>query len=286
MAIPLNPIFKYDDLLILFNIMQIVRIKETHNIMHNIMLFNPPIRSSYSIYSTVGGRYMRDEAGNVYKIQILPYLSRDIRSKLDDAQYSILLKKKYLKLSHNIMEEYKNIENNTDIQYRGIIDRCRSLFMKKHEDYGSSWRILRPKSVTDQIYIKAKRIRTLEETGVNKVGESIESELIGIINYSIVGIAQLKMAHTQVLDLEAKQVSDIYDDIVLAAFNLMKDKNHDYGEAWREMRNSSITDLILSKIHRIKQIEDNNGKTSVSEGIDAGYYDILNYAVFYSIKMK
>ncbi len=164
-------------------------------------------------------------------------------------------------------------------QYNTEIGKCRELFEKKNTDYGDSWRILRPKSVTDQIMIKALRIRSIEEKGVTKVGESIEDEFIGIYNYAIIGLMQLKYSGKT----EAMSVSEImamYDHELEETRNLMLKKNHDYGEAWREMRVSSFTDLILMKINRTKQIEDNAGNTIVSEGIDANYQDMMNYSIF------
>lgn len=169
--------------------------------------------------------------------------------------------------------------DNTLQQYNTEIGKCRELFEKKNTDYGDSWRILRPKSVTDQIMIKALRIRSLEEKGVSKVGEGIEDEFIGIYNYGIIGLMQLKYAGKT----EAMGVSEImamYDHELEETRSLMLKKNHDYGEAWREMRVSSFTDLILMKISRTKQIEDNAGNTLVSEGIDANYQDMMNYSIF------
>lgn len=164
-------------------------------------------------------------------------------------------------------------------QYNQEIKQCRDLFEKKNTDYGDSWRILRPKSVTDQIMIKALRIRSLEEKGVTKVGEGIEDEFIGIYNYAIIGLMQLKY-YGQTETLSVKEIMDLYDHELEATRQLMIKKNHDYGEAWREMRISSFTDLILMKINRTKQIEDNAGATIVSEGIDANYQDMMNYAIF------
>lgn len=169
--------------------------------------------------------------------------------------------------------------DNTLQQYNTEIGKCRELFEKKNTDYGDSWRILRPKSVTDQIMIKALRIRSLEEKGVSKVGEGIEDEFIGIYNYGIIGLMQLKYDGKT----EAMGVSEImamYDHELEETRSLMLKKNHDYGEAWREMRVSSFTDLILMKISRTKQIEDNAGNTLVSEGIDANYQDMMNYSIF------
>jgi len=168
-------------------------------------------------------------------------------------------------------------------QYKEVIESCREIFTKKAKDYGTSWRILRVSSLTDQILIKAQRIRTIQETGVNKVGEDIVGEFIAIVNYCVIGLIQLELgtSNTKVtVDEAIKQ----YDIKTKQAFELMQQKNHDYGEAWRGMRISSLTDMIMMKIMRTKQIEDNNGATLISEGIDANYLDILNYAVFALIK--
>lgn len=173
----------------------------------------------------------------------------------------------------------------TNQQYDKIISVCRDLFSKKMSDYGTAWRILRTVSVTDQIYIKAQRIRSIEEKGVNKVGEDIRSEFIGIINYAIMGLIQLELGPSDE-ELEDSETLKLYDKYFNQAKSLMQVKNHDYGEAWRNMRISSYTDLILMKLKRTKQIEDNQGKTQVSEGIDANYLDMLNYAVFAMIKIE
>ncbi|HLV42812.1 MAG TPA: DUF1599 domain-containing protein [Brumimicrobium sp.] len=165
-------------------------------------------------------------------------------------------------------------------QYTKVISNCREIFEKKTQDYGTAWRILRTSSLTDQIFIKAQRIRTIQETGMNKVGEDIEDEFIGIINYCVMAVIQLKEGENLPLELSAEKVGKLYDKYTDIALKLMKDKNHDYGEAWRDMRVSSLTDLILMKLLRVKQIEDNQGKTLISEGIDANYYDMLNYSVF------
>lgn len=162
---------------------------------------------------------------------------------------------------------------------------CQDLFIMKTYDYGTAWRILRPTSITDQIFIKAQRIRTLEETGVNKVGENITSEYIGIINYCIMGMLQLELNSSVPLEINSNEVTTFYDQKVKETYELMLTKNHDYGEAWRDMRVSSFTDLILMKLMRVKQIEDNAGKTIISEGIKANYQDIMNYAVFAMIKL-
>ncbi|SMO59418.1 DUF1599 domain-containing protein [Solitalea koreensis] len=157
--------------------------------------------------------------------------------------------------------------------------------MKKTRDYGTAWRILRPESITDQIFIKAQRIRTLEEKKVSKVDEGIVPEYIGIINYCVIAMIQLNMNDTDEMEIEAEKVSALYDLNINETRNLMEDKNHDYGEAWRDMRVSSLTDLILMKLLRVKQIEDNKGQTLVSEGVKANYQDIINYSVFAMIKI-
>ena len=168
-------------------------------------------------------------------------------------------------------------------QYREVISKCQDLFAKKMNDYGPSWRILRSSSMTDQIFIKAKRIRSLEEKKTSKVNEGVESEYIGMINYSVMAITQLKFPDNK---LSNQDFIDIYNTETNEAFELMMNKNHDYGEAWREMRVSSITDLILQKLLRIKQIEDNDGITQVSEGLEANYYDIINYSIFALIRLS
>jgi len=173
----------------------------------------------------------------------------------------------------------------TNQQYDKVISVCRDVFLKKMNDYGTAWRILRPESLTDQIYIKARRIRSIEETGVSKVDEGIRPEFIGIINYAIMGLIQLELSPSET-ELAKNETRRLYDDKFEVAKKLMMDKNHDYGEAWRNMRISSYTDLILMKLKRTKQIEDNKGKTLVSEGIDANYLDIINYSVFALIKIE
>ena len=169
---------------------------------------------------------------------------------------------------------------NTSKQFKDVLAFCRELFENKLKDYGSAWRIMRLPSLTDQIYIKANRIRTLQETDVRKVDEGEESEFIGIINYSIISLIQLELGVVEKPDLATEEALKYYDKYTNITFDLMSKKNHDYGEAWRELRISSITDLILQKLLRIKQIEDNKGKTLVSEGLDANYLDMLNYAIF------
>ena len=172
----------------------------------------------------------------------------------------------------------------TSEQYDKVIAECRELFINKMKDYGPSWRILRPRSVTDQIFIKAKRIRTLELNGETKVGEGIWPEFIGIINYGIIGLIQLKLGYSDTVDISAERALELYDQYANATKALMMAKNTDYGEAWRDMRISSYTDLILTKIQRTKEIENHNGETLVSEGIDANYQDMINYSVFALIK--
>jgi len=174
---------------------------------------------------------------------------------------------------------------NTALQFSEVINQCRDLFSKKLQDYGAAWRVLRPSSITDQIYIKVNRIRTLQMTDVKMVDEHEEDEFIAIVNYSIIGLIQLEKGFSENLDEDRTEILKLYDDYAQKAKDLMLRKNHDYGEAWREMRISSITDLIYQKVLRTKQIEDNQGKTLVSEGLDANYYDMLNYAVFCLIKM-
>lgn len=171
-------------------------------------------------------------------------------------------------------------------QYQSVQEECRSLFEKKLKDYGAAWRILRLPSVTDQIYIKAARIRTLQEATERKVDEGQESEFVGIINYSIIALIQLENGVVETPDFSVEKSMQEYDHQFDKAIQLMQNKNHDYGEIWRDMRVSSITDLILQKLLRIKQIEDNKGKTLVSEGLDANYLDMINYAVFALILLK
>jgi hypothetical protein len=165
-------------------------------------------------------------------------------------------------------------------QYNLAIDKCKDIFKKKTTDYGTAWRILRTSSLTDQIFIKANRIRTIQETGLSKIDEGVEDEFIGIINYCVMALIQLHLKDDDRLELKPEETVHLYLDFINNARSLMEQKNHDYGEAWRDMRVSSLTDLILMKILRVKQIENNSGKTLISEGIDANYYDMLNYAVF------
>ena len=175
---------------------------------------------------------------------------------------------------------------NTSNQYDLVVEQCRNLFTKKMSDYGSAWRILRLPSLTDQIFIKAQRIRQLQENDVRKVDEGEKSEFIGIINYSIMALIQLELGVVENPDLSSEEATELYDKHILITKELMENKNHDYGEAWRDMRVSSLTDLIIQKLLRVKQIEDNKGKTLVSEGIDANYQDMINYAVFAMIHLN
>ena len=175
---------------------------------------------------------------------------------------------------------------NTSNQYDSVVEQCRNLFTKKMSDYGSAWRILRLPSLTDQIFIKAQRIRQLQENDVRKVDEGEKSEFIGIINYSIMALIQLELGVVENPDLSSEEATELYNKHMTITKELMENKNHDYGEAWRDTRVSSLTDLIIQKLLRVKQIEDNEGKTLVSEGIDANYQDMINYAVFAMIHLN
>lgn len=175
---------------------------------------------------------------------------------------------------------------NTAAEYEAVINICKGLFMKKTRDYGTAWRILRPQSITDQIFIKAQRIRTLEEKKISKVGDDITGEYIGIVNYCVIAMMQLECGPEMSTELNPDHVSQMFDEKVNETKELMFAKNHDYGEAWRDMRISSLTDLILMKLLRVKQIEDNQGLTEASEGVKANYQDMLNYAVFALIKLN
>ena len=183
---------------------------------------------------------------------------------------------------------YTNIKikmKNTSQEYDKVIAICNALYNNKMKDYGCAWRILRLPSLTDQIFIKAQRIRSLQENEVRKIDEDESGEFIGIINYSVMALIQLELGVATQPDLSVEKASQLYNEKIALTKKLMEDKNHDYGEAWREMRVSSLTDLILQKLLRVKQIEDNKGKTIVSEGIDANYQDMINYAVFALILM-
>jgi hypothetical protein len=174
----------------------------------------------------------------------------------------------------------------TRIQYDEIIQSCREIFSKKIHDYGTAWRILRSQTITDQIFIKAQRIRTIEQNGVKKVSDSVADEFRGIINYAVIALIQLEMEDTESINLSVDHSLRLYDEQMKKIKLLMENKNHDYGEAWRDMRISSFTDLILMKILRVKQIEENDGKTIISEGVAFHYMDMVNYSVFALIKLN
>jgi hypothetical protein len=178
-----------------------------------------------------------------------------------------------------------NLEHTAN-QFDAQISICKEIFIKKNLDYGTSWRVLRPSSITDQIFIKAQRIKSIEKTGISKINEGIESEFRGIVNYAILAVIQLRLPETAPLELNDKEVLKLYIDTYSEIKNLMLAKNHDYGEAWREMRVSSFTDIILMRIMRIKQIEDNKGVSDISEGVESNYMDIMNYAMFALIKLN
>lgn len=173
----------------------------------------------------------------------------------------------------------------TQEELKAVTTLCRDIFTKKTYDYGASWRIMRPESITDQIFIKANRIRSLQIKGESKVGEGIQPEFIGIVNYGIMGMIQLQYGHADDVDMDADRVVALYDEYMQKTLTLLEAKNHDYDEAWRLMRVSSYVDLILMKIQRTKQIEDHKGKTLISEGIDANYMDMVNYSLFALIKL-
>ena len=174
----------------------------------------------------------------------------------------------------------------TKQQFEHVISICRDVFSKKLHDYGAAWRIMRLSSITDQIFIKANRIRSLEVKGVSMINEGIRPEFIGIVNYGIIGLIQLELGYAEKEDINEQQALELYDKYAKNALELMLAKNHDYDEAWRSMRITSYTDLILMKIYRTKQIEELNGKTLISEGIDANYMDMINYSVFGLIKLE
>jgi len=184
------------------------------------------------------------------------------------------------------LEPTQAVMSDTNAQFDSVIARCKDIFLKKMQDYGTSWRILRISSITDQIFIKAQRIRSIEQKGTQKVDEPVNAEFLGIINYCIIALIQLELGSDSNLEMKQEQVIRHFDHHVNEAKRLLQNKNHDYGEAWRDMRVSSMTDLILMKVLRVKQIEDHKGKTLVSEGVAANYYDIINYSVFALIKLK
>ncbi len=174
---------------------------------------------------------------------------------------------------------------NTSVQYEKAVATCKDIFIKKMQDYGTAWRVLRVSSITDQIFIKAQRVRSIEDKGAQRVAEGVVPEYIGIVNYAVIALIQIELGAGEELEMPSSKVTAYYDKIVKEAWRLMDDKNHDYDEAWRQMRVSSFTDLILMKLLRIKQIEDNSGKTVVSEGVAANYHDIINYAMFALIRL-
>ncbi|MCZ8355972.1 MAG: DUF1599 domain-containing protein [Cyclobacteriaceae bacterium] len=175
---------------------------------------------------------------------------------------------------------------NTTISYKKVIAECQALFAKKTKDYGTAWRVLRLPSITDQIFIKAQRIRSIQEKGTQKIEDPIKDEFIGIINYCLIALVQMELPADAPLEMSYETLQPLYEKTVHETLSLQLNKNHDYGEAWRDMRVSSMTDIILMKLYRVKQIEDNQGKTLVSEGVKANYQDIINYAVFCMIKLS
>ena len=183
------------------------------------------------------------------------------------------------------MSNDTEVNKGTNAQFDRALALCRDIFVRKLKDYGPSWRLLRPQSVTDQLFIKAKRIRSLETKGVTKVGEGILPEFIAIVNYAIIGIIQLRLGYVDTKDFSVDEAVANYDKVAAEARTLMLAKNHDYDEAWRGMRVPTYTDFILTKIERVKEIEDHDGRTQVSEGIDSNYMDMMNYAVFGIIKL-
>lgn len=175
---------------------------------------------------------------------------------------------------------------NTVEQFEHVIDICREVFQKKLHDYGASWRVMRPSSLTDQLYIKANRIRNIQMKGLNKVDEGVEPEFIGVVNYGVIALIQLELGVADTPKMETEEALRLYDLKIREAMSLMLDKNHDYGEAWRQMRVSSFADLILTKVFRTKEIEDLGGDTYISEGVDANYMDMVNYAIFALIQLN
>ena len=180
---------------------------------------------------------------------------------------------------------YTILETQTSNEYKQVIARCKELFRKKTLDYGTAWRILRVPSITDQIFIKAQRIRSIQEKGNQKVNDPIVDEFVGIINYCLIALIQISLKNEAKMEIPFDELEPIYDQWVADTKGLLENKNHDYGEAWRDMRVASMTDIILMKLFRVKQIEDNQGKTIVSEGIEANYQDMINYSVFCLIKL-
>lgn len=183
-------------------------------------------------------------------------------------------------------ENSKELIDKTVSEYTQVVKACKDIFEKKTLDYGTAWRILRVPSITDQIFIKAQRIRSIQDKGLQKIEENITSEFVGIINYCLIAMMQLDLSENDPTEIPYSELEPKYDQAVEETLDLLKDKNHDYGEAWRDMRVSSITDIILMKLYRVKQIEDNAGKTIISEGVKANYQDMINYAVFCLIKLN
>jgi hypothetical protein len=177
------------------------------------------------------------------------------------------------------------LEEQTVGEYKQVIKACKDIFLKKTQDYGTAWRVLRLPSITDQIFIKAQRIRSIQEKGAQKVDDDISGEFIGIINYCVIALIQMNLTDSDTMEMAVEELEPLYDKHVNQTMELLMNKNHDYGEAWRDMRVASITDIVLMKLLRVKQIEDNEGKTIISEGIDANYMDMINYAVFCMILM-
>lgn len=178
------------------------------------------------------------------------------------------------------------MNDKTAHEYKEVIASCKGLFARKTHDYGTAWRVLRIPSITDQIYIKAQRIRSIQEKGVQKVDDPIKDEFVGIINYCIIALIQLKLEGSAKMEMNFEELEPLYDEAANETFDLLQNKNHDYAEAWRDMRVSSMTDIILMKLLRVKQVEDNQGKTLASEGVKANYQDMINYSVFCLIKMS
>ena len=176
--------------------------------------------------------------------------------------------------------------NQTSIQYDAAIKMCRDIFIKKNNDYGTSWRVMRLSSITDQIFIKAQRLKTIEQKGEQKVGDDEISEYIGIINYCVIGLIQMELKESTSIELDLKMLTNLYDKYISSTKTLMEEKNHDYGEAWRDMRVSTFTDMLLMRLLRIKQIEDSKGNTIMSEGVDANLQDMINYCVFALIHLS
>ncbi len=189
-------------------------------------------------------------------------------------------------LAENILLCTTIMNEKTAHEYKEVIASCKALFARKTHDYGTAWRVLRLSSITDQIYIKAQRIRSIQDKGIQKVEDPIKDEFVGIINYCIIAMIQLKLVESEKMDLSFAELEPLYDQAVNETFDLLQNKNHDYAEAWRDMRVSSMTDIILMKLLRVKQIEDNQGKTLASEGVRANYQDMINYSVFCLIKLK